>query len=63
MKKFDVCAVGFNADQFRENYKNYISAEYEDDFENVIFTLNAPQSIYDEIDDMKEECIEIMNNE
>lgn len=60
MKKFDVFAVGFNADQFREIYKNYISAEYEDDFENVIFTLNAPTGVYDEIAELTEECIEIL---
>ena len=60
MEKFDVCVVGFNADQFREIYKNYISAEYEDDFENVIFTLNAPTGVYDEIAELTEECIEIL---
>ena len=60
MKKFDVCVVGFNADQFRENYKNYISVEHEDDFENVIFTLNAPTDVYDEIAELTAECIEII---
>lgn len=52
--------VGFNADTFRDNYSEYIKSEREVYFENVEFELQAPQEIYDEIDNLKEEMIEIL---
>ena len=59
MRNFKVNVVGFNADQFRENYSKYIKSEEEAYCENVEFELEAPQEVYDEIDDLKEEGIEI----
>lgn len=61
MKTFRVNVVGFNADTFRENYSEYIKSEHEV-FENVEFKLQAPQEIYDEIDNLKEEMIEILED-
>ena len=54
--------VGFNADTFRDNYSEYIKSEHEVYFENVEFELQAPQEIYDEIDNLKEELIEILED-
>ena len=62
MRKFRVNVVGFNADQFRDNYSEYITSEHEEYFESVEFELEAPQEIYDEIADLKEECIEILED-
>ena len=60
MRTFRVNVIGFNADQFRDNYSEYIKSEHEVYFENVEFELQAPQEIYDEIAGLKEEFIEIM---
>ena len=60
MRAFRVNVVGFNADIFRERYSEYIKSEHEVYFENVVFELEAPQEIYDEINDLKEELIEIL---
>ena len=54
--------VGFNADTFRDNYSEYIKSEHEVCFDNVDFELQAPQEIYDEIDNLKEEMIEILED-
>ena len=62
MRTFSVNVVGFNADIFRERYSEYIKSEHEVYFENVEFELQAPQKIYDEIDDLKEEMIEILED-
>lgn len=59
MRTFSVNVIGFNADIFRERYSEYIKSEHEVYFENVEFELQAPQEIYDEIDNLKEELIEI----
>lgn len=59
MRTFRVNVVCFNADIFRERYSEYIKSEHEAYFENVEFELEAPQEIYDEIDNLKEELIEI----
>ena len=61
-KEFQVSVVGFNADKFRDDYEDYIINESEF-CGNVIFTLYAPNSIYDKIEGLKEECIEIMEEE
>lgn len=60
MKRFSVYCVGFNADTFRGNYSKYITGESETYFEDVEFEMCAPQEIYDEIADLKEEMIEIL---
>lgn len=62
MRTSKVNVVGFNADQFRDNYSKYIKSEEEACCENVVFELEAPQEIYDEIDNLKEECIEIQED-
>lgn len=62
MRTFRVNVVGFNADQFRDNYSKYIKSEEEAYCENVEFVLEAPQEVYDEIDNLKEEHIEILED-
>ena len=62
MRTFRVNVVGFNADTFRERYSEYIKSEHEVYFENVEFELQAPQEIYDEILELKEEMIEILED-
>ena len=62
MRTFRVNVVGFNADTFRKRYSEYIKSEHEVYFENVEFELQAPQEIYDEIDNLKEEMIEILED-
>lgn len=62
MRTFRVNVVGFNADQFRDNYSEYILSEREGVYDDRVFELEAPQEIYDEIDDLKEECIEILED-
>lgn len=59
--EFDVAMPNFVADVFEERYGAYLIYKVEGDFEDVTFHLSAPQSIYDEIDDLKEECIEIVD--
>lgn len=57
---FDVaCYIEYNADIFRERYEKYIINEREEYYDTTIFTLCAPPEIYDEIDELKEEMIEI----
>lgn len=62
MRTFRVNVVGFNADIFRERYSEYIKSEHEVYFENVEFELQAPQKIYEEIGNLKEEMIEILED-
>ena len=62
MRTFRVNVVGFNADQFRDNYSEYIKSEHEGWFDDRVFELEAPQEIYDEIDNLKEELIEILED-
>lgn len=61
MRTFRVNVVSFNTDTFRDNYSEYIKSEYLY-FEDVVFELEAPQEIYDEIDNLKEELIEILED-
>ena len=60
MKEFRVSVVGFNAEKFRYDYAAYITNEESFLYDEYIFTLSAPQSVYDEIDGLKEELIEIL---
>lgn len=62
MRTFRVNVVGFNADTFRENYSEYIKSEHEGWFDDRVFELQAPQEIYDEIAELKEELIEILED-
>ena len=59
-RKFDVNVIAYNADTFRANYAAYIVAEDVDGFDDVTFSMVAPESTYNEIDGLKEECIEIL---
>lgn len=57
---FFVSVIGFNVNTFKEKYQQYIKKEHETYFENALFTLEAPQNIYDEISGLEEEMIEIV---
>ena len=62
MRNFQVSVIGFNVDTFKEKYQQYIKKEHEMYFENVVFDLQAPQEIYNEINNLKEELIEIIKD-
>jgi hypothetical protein len=63
MRKFRVnVGIPYNAEIFRERYAKYIKSEHEVYYENTEFELQAPQEIYDEIDNLKEEMIEILED-
>jgi hypothetical protein len=62
MRTFKVNVVGFNANTFRDNYSEYIKSEYDSWYDDSVFELEAPQEIYDEIDNLKDECIEILED-
>ena len=62
MKTFTVNVVGFNADTFFIVYADYIKSWHEGWFDDRVFELEAPQEIYDEIDNLKEELIEILED-
>lgn len=62
MRTFSVNVIGFNVETFMIAYAGYIKSEHEVYFENVEFELQAPQEIYDEIDNLKEEMIEILED-
>ena len=62
MRTFRVNVIGFNVETFMITYAGYIKSEREEYFENVEFELQAPQEIYDEIDNLKEEMIEILED-
>ena len=57
--RFNVSVIGCNADVFFNNYKKYVIDQYPSLYDNMIFALNAPQEIYDEIKGLTEEGIEI----
>lgn len=63
MRKFRVnVGIPYNAEIFRERYAKYIKSEREVYYENTEFELEAPQEVYDEIDNLKEELIEILED-
>lgn len=62
MITFSVNVVGFNVETFMINYAGYIKSWHEDWFGDRVFELEAPQEIYDEIDNLKEEFIEILED-
>jgi hypothetical protein len=62
MRTFSVNVIGFNVETFMINYADYIKSWYEDWFGDRVFELEAPQEIYDEIDNLKEEMIEILED-
>ena len=62
MKKqiFMVSCMGCNAQTFKDNYSEYIIAEYPDYMDNVTFSMNAPSAIKKEVADLQEEGIYIL---
>lgn len=62
MRKFRVNVIGFNVEAFMIAYAGYIKSWHEGWFHDRVFELEAPQEIYDEIDDLKEELIEILED-
>ena len=57
---FKVNVIGYNVDTFRDNYLGYITKEENGHYGEGIFTLKAPKEVYDEISNLKEECIDII---
>ena len=57
---FVVSVIGCNADTFAENYSKDIVKREESYMDNVNFTLYATRETYDEIQNLKEEGIEIL---
>ncbi len=57
---FDVNVIECNADKFNEDYKDYINFADETPFGDWFFSLTAPQSVYEEIAGLEEECITIL---
>lgn len=60
--KFLVSVIGFNAKQFESNYASYITNKNGDYDSSMEYVLNAPQTIYDEINGLSEEFIEIIES-
>lgn len=60
---FEVCVTKANAAKFRDDYAPYIISEEDKYFGSRTFKLTAPISIRDEIDGLKEESIEIIEQE
>lgn len=58
--EFDVSVPEFNKVPFFIAYHAYFVSWHESYCENIVFHLKAPKRVYDEIDDLKEECIEIL---
>lgn len=59
-KIFQVEVIGFNAEAFYTNYSEYIIGVEVDEFDTATFTLEATVSVYEEIDGLKEELINII---
>lgn len=60
MKEFRVYVAVFNCDEFVNRYRKYIHGREDSWYGDYVYTLIAPQEIYDEIADLKEESIEII---
>ena len=59
-RTFEVSVIGCNAATFYSNYEKYIIDQVPSYYDNMTFTLVAPQEIYDEIKGLAEEGIEII---
>lgn len=57
---FEVSVIGCNADTFYEKYKDYVVSQEPSHFDNMNFVLIAPLEVYDEIEGLTEEGIEII---
>lgn len=62
MRTFSVNVIGYNIVPFTIAYAGYIKSWHEGWFDDRVFVLEAPQDIYDEINNLKEECIEILED-
>ena len=62
MRTFKVNVIGCNVETFMIAYAGYIKSWHEGWFDDRVFELEAPQEIYDEIDNLKEELIEILED-
>lgn len=62
MKKYIVSVVEYNAEKFAEDYSSYIVAYEEGVMDEQLFTLVSPIEVYNEIEDLVEEGIEIIED-
>lgn len=62
MRKFRVNVIGCNVVAFTIAFAGYIKSWSEGWFDDRVFALEAPQEIYDQIDNLREECIEILED-
>ena len=63
MKTFDVDVIECNCCKFEEDYANYITgfaADYCGCCGNIRYTLEAPQEVYNEIKELKDDGIYIV---
>lgn len=58
--KFLVSCAECNRDAFKERYNEYITAEYPDYMDNVVFCMNATSALKKEIAKLQEECIHVL---
>lgn len=59
-KRFQVSVIGCNAATFFANFEDYVIDQVPSYYDNMVFTLEASQEVYDAIEDLKEEGIEII---
>lgn len=62
MRKFSVYVIGCNVKTFIIAFAGYIKSWHKGWFNDRVFELEALQEIYDEIDNLKEEFIEILED-
>ena len=54
-----VSCMGCNAETFKDNYSEYIIAEYPDYMDNVVFEMDVTDEVENEITNLEEEGIYI----
>lgn len=59
-KQFQVSVIGCNAATFFCNFEDYVINQVPSYYDNMVFTLVAPQEVYDVIETLGEEGIEII---
>lgn len=62
MKKYIVSVVEYNAGKFAEDYSSYIVDYEEGVMDEQLFTLVSPIEVYNKIEDLVEEGIEIIED-
>lgn len=60
VERFEVEVLECNSETFEDNYCTYIEDEQDDAFFNKRYTLVAPLCVKEEIEDLTEECINIV---